>query len=255
MDLTEKPRLDLAKRVLPKQLCRALEFVFAQGLEGQFNQGMMLVGGTALSGFYAGHRRSDDLDLFVRDEEIKHVAVLAIKELGTIGVSFLEEFQTAQYYRATCELEKHRFTIDAVVDRAVFAVGEAYTLSNGVAVASLETLLRTKIATLVSRCSEKDLYDLQWLFENAGNFDFDQLIEFGRSIDGGLNGETLLLSMSGTTLTLAACDFGLSKEQTKERIFAEVQALKKRLVEDLSVHLKQPRKTVLKQIMRQVKDL
>ena len=25
----------------------------------------MLVGGTALAGFYAGHRRSDDLDLFV----------------------------------------------------------------------------------------------------------------------------------------------------------------------------------------------
>ena len=45
----------------------------------------MLVGGTALAGYYAGHRRSDDLDLFVRDEAACRAAVLAVKSLVTLG--------------------------------------------------------------------------------------------------------------------------------------------------------------------------
>ena len=59
MGLARKPESGLAAEVLPPPLYRALTHVFAQGIDGA-----MLVGGTALAGYYAGHRRSDDLDLF-----------------------------------------------------------------------------------------------------------------------------------------------------------------------------------------------
>lgn len=64
MELATLPRAELAARFLPAPLWRGLSHVFAQGLSDT-----MLVGGTALAGFYAGHRRSDDLDLFVGTAE------------------------------------------------------------------------------------------------------------------------------------------------------------------------------------------
>ena len=77
MAMGDQPDLSLARRVLPAPLLRALQHVFAQGLSG-----CMLVGGTALAGFYAGHRRSDDLDLFTETGEDQSAAVLAVPFIG-----------------------------------------------------------------------------------------------------------------------------------------------------------------------------
>ena len=54
MGLEQKPKSRLAADVLPAPLHRALTHVFSSGLSG-----CMLVGGTALAGYYAAHRRSD----------------------------------------------------------------------------------------------------------------------------------------------------------------------------------------------------
>ena len=62
MGLAREPQSSLAEQVLPGPLYQALTHVFGQGVSG-----CMLVGGTALAGYYAGHRRSDDLDLFTED--------------------------------------------------------------------------------------------------------------------------------------------------------------------------------------------
>ena len=42
-------------------------------------------------------------------------------------------------------------------------------------VATAETLLKMKAATLVSRASEKDLYDLAWFFEQDEQLDVARL--------------------------------------------------------------------------------
>ena len=60
--------------MLPFPLLQALRHVFAQGLND-----CVLVGGTALAGFYAGHRRSDDLDLFTGSATAFTQAVLAVR--------------------------------------------------------------------------------------------------------------------------------------------------------------------------------
>ena len=71
------PDSRLAQRVLPDPLYRALTHVYAQRISG-----CMLAGGTAISGYYAGHRRSDDLELFAKDEDAHRAAVLAARSLA-----------------------------------------------------------------------------------------------------------------------------------------------------------------------------
>lgn len=226
MGLAREPRSSLAARVLPAPLYRALTHVFAQGISG-----CMLVGGTALAGYYAGHRRSDDLDLFTGDELSQSSVVLAVKSLLDIGVDFTDQRSTDQFYHATCRLDDHDFTAQIVLDPNLFEVGSARTADDGVVVADLKTLLMMKAATLVSRGSEKDLYDLVWLFDQEEALGVAELCELGSAIDGGMNPEALLTNLIGTELRESACSFSYSHKPGE--VFAEVTRLKTGLIRGL----------------------
>ena len=214
----------LASKVLPAPLYRALTHVFHQGVSG-----CMLIGGTALAGYYAGHRRSDDLDLFTRDEPSFRAAVGAVKSLETLGVTLEVHQSTAQFHSSTCELAGHAFTVQVVWDPPLFSVGASRRAEDGVLVADLPTLFRTKAGTLVSRCSEKDLYDLLWFFRREPGTTVGELVAMGAEIDRGMSAEAVLLSLVGTPLRMAACDFSLT--QGAEEVFEEITALKERLTE------------------------
>lgn len=248
MAFRAEPKLDLAEKILPRPLYECLTYFFQQNIPG-----LVLVGGTALSGFYAGHRRSDDLDLFTKDQNSQKSAVVAAKTLVSSGVKLSYEFQTNEYYKATCELRDHIFTIDIVLDENFFKVGQFQTLHNGITVASLETLLMTKAATLVSRCGEKDLYDLLWLFDQDPELDFKKLMECGRKIDSGVNGEAMLLSISGTKLRPEACDFGISV--SAENIYKIIVQFQKELILNLSLFLKNQPPLPLKKLIQKIKIL
>jgi len=210
--------------VLPAPLYRALQHVFAQGVAD-----IMLVGGTALAGYYAGHRRSDDLDLFVRDTSAFQAAVHATESLTTLGCGLEPRQRTAQFYDATCALSGHAFTAQVVMDARLFEVGRACRASDGVIVAELLTLLKQKAATLVSRCSEKDLYDLQWLFRHFPALQVESLLALGTEIDAGMTAESVLLSLTGTTLRKSACDF--AQNETADAVFRDVSDLQKTLAQ------------------------
>jgi hypothetical protein len=229
-----RPRLDLARRVLSPPLLKALLYIFDQHLP---RDAVMLVGGTALAGFYAGHRRSDDLDLFVRDSEIHLTVVKAVQALEHIGVQRVDGLRTSQYYRCTCALDEHSFTVDVVVDGNLFRTGEGVVVEDRLSVASLETLLKMKAATLVSRAGEKDLFDLCWLFEHFPELSLPALLEQGREIDGGVNPEAVLLSLSSARLEEAACGFGIGEEASATAIFKKVSALRQALLRELSLYL------------------
>lgn len=248
MEFAKKPKLDIAKKSLPEPLYRCLEYIFNQKI---FD--CILVGGTALSGFYAGHRRSDDIDLFTKDDESQKATILAVKSLKTIGIEFHEELQTNQYYRTTCQFQKHRFTIDVVNDPNIFQVGNFEKLDNGIVIADLETLLMTKAATLVSRCGEKDLYDLIWLFDHIEGLDFQKLIDSGKKIDGGVNGEAMLLAISGAHLREEACDFSLSPPLTKKTIHQRLLKFQKELTLNLSLFLKDQPSPPLKKLIKKIR--
>ena len=158
---------------LPAPLLESLRHVFAQGIGD-----CILVGGTALAGFYAGHRRSDDLDLFAGDTIGFKEAVLAVRSLSNIGVELQEMGRSNQYYRAVCYHKELGFTVDVVLDEHIVSVAET-NATGDVVVAGLPTLFAMKAATLVSRCGEKDLYDLLWLFNAYPDRELSELIELG----------------------------------------------------------------------------
>lgn len=220
--MEKQPASELARRVLPVPLYRALTRVYAEGVSD-----CVLVGGTALAGYYAGHRRSDDLDLFVADQAAHRATVLAVNRLVELGASFAPVQTSASYYSVTCTLSGHHFTIDVVLDSNLFRIGHPLRADDGVWVADLTTLLRQKAATLVSRCSEKDLYDLLWICEQNEQHDLNTLIELGAQIDAGMNAEAVLVSLATSQLSRSACDFSLTEPAAD--VFDKVVALKTEL--------------------------
>lgn len=249
MAISKKPSIELARKTLPAPLFQAIEHIFAQG---EFKA--MLVGGTALAGFYAGHRRSDDIDLFVKDENAFRSAVLAVKSLAGLGASLQEINHTQQYYKAYCKLSNHGFTVDVVEDPNLFRVGKSFQ-EGQINVADLDTIFKMKCATLVSRCSEKDLYDLIWLFMNIEGTTVGGIIEAGASIDAGVNGESVLLSVDGATLSSAACDFAIDRSITAKSIHAEILKFKKSLLEGLDEYLTNSKPIPLKELVLRAKKL
>ncbi len=57
----------------------------------------MLVGGTALAGFYAGHRRSDDIGLFVQDELSFAEAKLTVASLDQLGAVLTQQHSSLHF--------------------------------------------------------------------------------------------------------------------------------------------------------------
>ena len=231
MDLARTPSSGLAAEVLPPSLHAAVTHVFSHGVEGA-----MLAGGTALAGYYAGHRRSDDLDVFAGSALAYRAAVLSVKSLREIGCSLADERSSARFYHATCRLRGHGFTVQVVLDSNLFAVGVGIKADDGVVVADLDTLLKMKAATLVSRASEKDLFDLSWFFAQAGQLDVPTLIALGQQIDGGVNAEAVLVNLVGTPMRESACGFSVTKNPAE--VFAEVARVRKGLIQGVERHLR-----------------
>jgi len=247
MEYQKEPDFKLAKKVLPGPLLESISFIFKKGLKD-----VVLVGGTALSGFYLSHRKSDDIDLFARDEKNKKSAVLACKSLRDSGAVFSDEFQTAQYFRSTCLYKGHRFTIDIAVDKNIFDVAQYFCIENNIHVLSLESIFMTKAASLLSRCSEKDLYDLLFISEYLKGDTVSKLIDYGKMIDSSLSAEALILSIGGAILNEVACDFSPDNIRP-EIIYKEIEAFRKELLKQLDLYLRQKPAIPLKEIVSRIK--
>jgi len=248
--MSNSPTADykLAQQVLPPPLLEALTIIFSQ-----HQSDCMLVGGTALAGFYAGHRRSDDLDLFCKDDFSQKSTLLAVQRLRSAGAQFYDERHSAHYYRTSCSFKNHSFTIDVVQDTNIFLAGEAQRSEKNIKVATLETLLKTKCATLISRCSEKDLYDLLWLDRHFTKITTELILKDGSLIDGGMTAENLLLSLAGAKLSKQSCDFG--KNITSLQIFTEITQFQSDLVQNLVFYLNQQIDPHLTKILKKLKRL
>jgi hypothetical protein len=211
----------------------------------------MLVGGTALAGYYAGHRRSDDLDLFTEDAISQRAMVLAVKSLDGIGGAISDERNTAQFYHATCRLDGYDFTVQVVLDSNLFTIGSAIRAADGVVVVDLETLLKMKAATLVSRAGEKDLYDLMWMFDQVSDLEVGALIALGEEVDGGMNAEAVLMNLVGTDLRESACHFSLT--QSADEVYADVTVLQKSLAQGVESFLRGQPAPPIAELIRKLK--
>lgn len=226
---TIKPKPKLSQKSSPFALGETLKHIFHY-----VNEGLWLVGGTALAGFYAEHRRSDDLDLFATDATTFRSATLAVQALKQQGASFSNERRTPNYFRAELEYKDHVFTVDIVLDENLHKVGKAFQVENGIWVVDLPTLFASKVACLISRCSEKDLFDLDWIFSKIGKISVEEMIEKGLRFDGGVSVETLLMSLHGALLREEGCHFLLLDSPiTPKDAFQRIEQLREKLIRAL----------------------
>ena len=235
--------------MLPPPLLRSLRHVFAQGLSD-----CVLVGGTALAGFYAGHRRSDDLDLFAGSATAFTQAVLAVRSLRTIEVELEERSHSNQYFRAVCSHGELAFTVDVVLEEGGVSLSDTNTAGD-IVVAGLPALLAMKAAALVSRCSEKDLYDLLWLFGAFPERELAELVELGRSADRGVTGETLIYRIGSTELDQAACGFAAAFGTSAATVFSRISALRRDLLRALDLRLSHNATSTLREVVRRMRKL
>lgn len=227
IDISPFPRI--SAKAVAKQIREALHSIFKNTIGG-----VWFVGGSALAGYYAEHRTSDDIDLFAANEAAYHSAVLAVKALKKEGAYLKHESTSPLFYRADVMLKDHSFTTAVVMDENIHRVGRALRTQDGVWVADFKTLLAMKIACLVSRCSEKDLFDLCWMFEKVQMPAAEEIISMGQELDGGLNVETLIASIGGATLRKQACGFLLpNSEVTVDQAYRRIVKLRKTLLEML----------------------
>lgn len=245
MDARTKPNIAIARKTLPPQLFKVLAYLIDQDL-----QDCALVGGTALSGFYTSHRRSDDIDLFTENRISQDTAILVARSLVDHSVLFNNEKKSPFYYHANCSSGGHHFTLDIVLDKNLFKVGEFHLVEGKLKIASLETILRMKSAALVSRSGEKDLYDLIQLFNIFSNLNIATFIELGQSIASGVNAESMLASVGGAILRQEACDFSLEKKITKEIVYKKIKSFQKQMIVLLQNFLKKQKTPPLGELMR-----
>jgi hypothetical protein len=112
-----------------------------------------------------------------------------------------------------------------------------------------------KVAALVSRCSEKDLYDLLWLDEHYESASIEELINRGQDIDSGVEAESLLISLCGAHLRKSACQFALNPQENEKIVFQKINAYKSKLQRALVSHLEktpvsEPINALLKKLRR-----
>lgn len=219
------PKKSIAASCTHPALRQALHHV-VQGL----GNSLWLVGGTALAGYYAAHRRSDDLDLFAKDAVTHAAAIHATRQLSTLGAVVSNERRTPGYYRAEVHLDDYALTIDVVLDEHLHAVGTSVTTHDGVTIPTISTLFAMKAATLVSRCSEKDLFDLWWIDTQVQKLDAAMLIEAGSTLDGGLTTETLLIGLHGARLRPEACGFVVGGKKGLAHAYRVITQFRTRLV-------------------------
>lgn len=251
MEFTEEPKPDLASTALPHPLFRALKIIFSNKLDG-----VVLVGGTALAGFYAGHRSSDDIDLFTSSPEAFEAAIRAVNSLKNKGAAFGKVFRSLQYFKTTCTLENHSFTIDVVLDENFFGFAKYKQSKDGIVVADLETILMTKISTLLSRCSEKDLFDLMWLLQHFPSISFPEIIKLGQKIDAGFNGESLLLAVTGATIRAEGCGFAEKQGMSAAEVLKKIKGFKRRLEKGISLYLHNAKDTTgIQEVIKYVRSL
>lgn len=132
----------------------------------EYEDRFFLTGGAALVGFYLGHRKTADLDLFTNLEVMDAGEEALRRAASTIGAT-VESVQTAPRFRRRLVATTHESVIvDLVVETAAPNSVVKRTFGK-VIVDAPEEILANKLCTALARAEIRDLVDLAAL-EKAG---------------------------------------------------------------------------------------
>jgi hypothetical protein len=142
-----------------------------------------LTGGAALAGFYLGHRRTDDLDLFTTEDALDS-GERALQEAADELSASVERLQTSpDFRRRLVRRTGESLVVDLVRERVT--AGQRAKIQRGtVRLDSSEEILANKLCALLSRAELRDLVDVIAL-ERAG-LRIEEVLPDAMQKDGGL---------------------------------------------------------------------
>lgn len=142
-----------------------------------------LTGGAALAGFYLGHRKTNDLDLFTLENEIESGFALVREVARTLG-AVIEPIQTAPDFRRILVKRGEEGIVVDLIREYVFQLERQKREINGIRIDSPEEILANKLCALLSRSEIRDLVDVREL-EKAG-LDLEKALTAAQKKDTGL---------------------------------------------------------------------
>ncbi|MDD4837008.1 MAG: nucleotidyl transferase AbiEii/AbiGii toxin family protein [Dethiosulfovibrio sp.] len=147
----------------------------------EIEKGFFLAGGTSLSAFYFGHRKSEDIDLFSEDPIPNVPSLIArisakLKALSDVSVAIMPGDSD---YFGSCSVVCGDLSVKVDLVYDAFAAGrERHTLEiDGVKVCvdNLDGLSVSKFSAFLSRGDKKDCLDMTRILEEAQKGDSDLL--------------------------------------------------------------------------------
>lgn len=143
-----------------------------------------LTGGAALVGFYFGHRKTEDLDLFTLENEIESGFAIVRETARSLNATVESIITSPDFRRLLVKRDDEAVVID-LVREYVFQIESEKRDINGIRIDSPEEILANKLCALLSRSEIRDLVDVQTL-ENAG-FSLKDALKVAAKKDSGLS--------------------------------------------------------------------
>ena len=190
-------------------------------------EGVYLTGGAALGGYYLGHRRSHDLDLFSPDptrltEAAAHLAALCAAR----GFELSQERSFPGFVRFRVIAPGGETLVDLVHDPVPQTVAlDDKPRHDGVRVDALVDIMANKLGALLGRGEVKDLVDLYFL--DLDGHDPLACLPEAEKREGGLDPATLAWVLQG--MEPDPSDLLLVREVDRERLTAYRDDLVQRL--------------------------
>lgn len=147
-----------------------------------------LSGGTALVGFYFGHRETHDLDLFTLENEIENGFRLVNETAKELNAS-VESIQTSPDFRRLLVRRDMEAIIIDLVRKYVFQISPEKPTINGIRLDSPEEILANKLCALLSRSEVRDLVDVREI--EKAEFNLKDALSAAQRKDTGLTAAQL----------------------------------------------------------------
>ncbi|MEO8846683.1 MAG: nucleotidyl transferase AbiEii/AbiGii toxin family protein [Kofleriaceae bacterium] len=163
----------------------------------QRERGYVLTGGGALAGFHLGHRTTDDLDLFTRDDQAFERGRFVLADIARAIGGTIEVRQDAPgFKRVVLRRRDDGLVIDLVKDPA--AATSPPVEFGQIVVDSTAEIMANKLTAIVGRAEERDLIDVMFL-ERAG-ISVESALPAGLTKDGGCTPATLAWLLSEVSI-------------------------------------------------------
>lgn len=141
-----------------------------------------------LVGFYLGHRRTEDLDLFTMENEVENGFRLVVEVAKSLGAN-VEPIQTSPNFRRILLKRGAEAIVIDLIREYVIQVSPEKTVINGIRIDTPDEILANKLCSLLSRSEIRDLVDVREL-ERAG-FSLENALTAAAKKDSGLTAAQL----------------------------------------------------------------